>query len=112
MFCTEITDALWKRYLSQHPENLIDEDSSLLTFARAQSIRRKRHDSSGSQEGQNHQRLGRILSHRSTGGSFRLNRTGSTNRSFTDSKTDDVSCSQYDKTSCHALTLVPSSLIS
>lgn len=34
MFCTEITDALWKRYLSQHPENLIDEDSSLLTFAR------------------------------------------------------------------------------
>ncbi|PIO54216.1 hypothetical protein TELCIR_24426, partial [Teladorsagia circumcincta] len=64
MFCTEITDALWKRYLSQHPENLIDEDSSLLTFARAQSIRRKRHDSSGSQEGQNHQRLGRILSHR------------------------------------------------
>ncbi|KAK6015034.1 hypothetical protein OSTOST_19548 [Ostertagia ostertagi] len=87
MFCTEITDALWKRYLSQHPENLIDEDSSLLTFARAQSIRRKRHDSSGSQEGQNHQRLGRILSHRSTGGSFRLNRTGSTNRSLTESKT-------------------------
>uniref|UniRef100_A0A0K0D2M7 Innexin n=1 Tax=Angiostrongylus cantonensis TaxID=6313 RepID=A0A0K0D2M7_ANGCA len=34
MFCTEITDALWKRYLSQHPENLIDEDSSLLNFAR------------------------------------------------------------------------------
>uniref|UniRef100_A0A912N1K6 Innexin n=2 Tax=Trichostrongylidae TaxID=6315 RepID=A0A912N1K6_HAECO len=87
MFCTEITDALWKRYLSQHPENLIDEDSSLLTFARAQSIRRKRHDSGSSTEGQNHQRLGRILSHRSTGGSFRLNRTGSTNRSLTESKT-------------------------
>ncbi|XGW04916.1 hypothetical protein V3C99_015806 [Haemonchus contortus] len=87
MFCTEITDALWKRYLSQHPENLIDEDSSLLTFARAQSIRRKRHDSGSSIEGQNHQRLGRILSHRSTGGSFRLNRTGSTNRSLTESKT-------------------------
>ncbi|VDP07117.1 unnamed protein product [Heligmosomoides polygyrus] len=87
MFCTEITDALWKRYLSQHPENLIDEDSSLLTFARAQSIRRKRHDSGGSIEGQNHQRLGRILSHRSTGGSFRLNRTQSTNRSLTESKT-------------------------
>lgn len=34
MFCTEITDALWKRYLSQHPENLIDEDSSLINFAR------------------------------------------------------------------------------
>ncbi|VDL63209.1 unnamed protein product [Nippostrongylus brasiliensis] len=86
MFCTEITDALWKRYLSQHPENLIDEDSSLLTFARAQSIRRKRHDSGGSVEGQNHQRLGRILSHRSTGGSFRLNRTQSTSRSLTEGK--------------------------
>lgn len=82
MFCTEITDALWKRYLSQHPENLIDDDSSLITFARAQSIRRKRNDSSNS-DGQNHQRLGRILSHRSTGGSFRLNRTQSTNRSLT-----------------------------
>lgn len=34
MYCTEITDALWKRYLSQHPENLIDEDSSLIHFAR------------------------------------------------------------------------------
>lgn len=34
MYCTEITDALWKRYLSQHPENLIDEDSSLINFAR------------------------------------------------------------------------------
>uniref|UniRef100_A0A1I7XMD0 Innexin n=1 Tax=Heterorhabditis bacteriophora TaxID=37862 RepID=A0A1I7XMD0_HETBA len=60
MFCTEITDALWKRYLSQHPENLIDEDSSLLTFARAQSIRRKRHDSGGNLDGQNHQRLSKI----------------------------------------------------
>ncbi|ETN80887.1 innexin unc-7 family protein [Necator americanus] len=90
MFCTEITDALWKRYLSQHPENLIDEDSSLITFARAQSIRRKRHDSGSGPEGQNHQRLGRILSHRcirSTGGSFRLNRTGSTNRSLNEGKT-------------------------
>ncbi|KAL6742753.1 hypothetical protein Aduo_015870 [Ancylostoma duodenale] len=104
MFCTEITDALWKRYLSQHPENLIDEDSSLITFARfvkiskrkettsncihcrAQSIRRKRHDSGGGAEGQNHQRLGRILSHRSTGGSFRLNRTQSTNRSLNEGK--------------------------
>ena len=38
MFCTEITDALWKRYLSQHPENLIDEDSSLITFARYQTL--------------------------------------------------------------------------
>lgn len=34
MYCTEVTDALWKRYLSQHPENLIDEDSSLIAFAR------------------------------------------------------------------------------
>lgn len=34
MYCTEITDALWKRYLSQHPENLIDDDSSLIHFAR------------------------------------------------------------------------------
>jgi len=34
MYCTEITDALWKRYLSQHPENLIDEDSVLINFAR------------------------------------------------------------------------------
>ncbi|CAI4223039.1 unnamed protein product [Auanema sp. JU1783] len=76
MFCTEITDALWKRYLSQHPENLIDEDSSLITFARAQSIRRKRHDSTNSESHQ-----------RSTGGSFRLNRTQSTNRSLnTDNK--------------------------
>lgn len=34
MYCTEITDALWKRYLNQHPENLIDDDSSLIHFAR------------------------------------------------------------------------------
>lgn len=34
MYCTEITDALWRRYLSQHPENLIDEDSCLIHFAR------------------------------------------------------------------------------
>ncbi|PAV80098.1 hypothetical protein WR25_11846 isoform A [Diploscapter pachys] len=87
MFCTEITDALWKRYLSQHPENLIDEDSSLITFARAQSIRRKRHDSGNNSDSPTHRQLGRIMSHRSTGGSFRLNRTQSTNRSLnTDSK--------------------------
>ncbi|KJH53707.1 Innexin [Dictyocaulus viviparus] len=87
MFCTEITDALWKRYLSQHPENLIDEDSSLLNFARVQSIRRKRHDSGSGVEGQNHQRLGRVLSQRSnTSGSFRFHRTTSTNRSLTEVK--------------------------
>uniref|UniRef100_A0A915D0N0 Innexin n=1 Tax=Ditylenchus dipsaci TaxID=166011 RepID=A0A915D0N0_9BILA len=40
MYCTEITDSLWNRYLSQHPENLIDEDSSLIHFARTQSMRR------------------------------------------------------------------------
>ncbi|GMT10764.1 hypothetical protein PFISCL1PPCAC_2061, partial [Pristionchus fissidentatus] len=84
MFCTEIVDALWKRYVSQHPENLIDDDSSLINFARAQSIRRKaRHhteDPGNSSGGE--QRLGRILSHRSTGGSFRLNRTQSGNRSL------------------------------
>ncbi|KAI6236861.1 Innexin [Aphelenchoides besseyi] len=83
MYCTEITDALWKRYLSQHPENLIDEDSSLLHFARTQSIRRSRHvvgDNSGSSgslqpnhnSGQ-HQRLSRFLSYRQSG-SFRNNR--------------------------------------
>lgn len=42
MYCTEITDALWRRYLSQHPENLIDEDSSLIHFARTASIRRSK----------------------------------------------------------------------
>ncbi|KAI6186758.1 Innexin [Aphelenchoides besseyi] len=81
MYCTEITDALWKRYLSQHPENLIDEDSSLLHFARSYS--RSRHvvgDKSGSSgslqpnhnSGQ-HQRLSRFLSYRQSG-SFRNNR--------------------------------------
>ena len=39
MYCTEITDALWRRYLSQHPENLIDEDSSLIHFARFVSLK-------------------------------------------------------------------------
>lgn len=62
------------RYVSQHPENLIDDDSSLINFARVQSVRRKaRHEDPGNSTG-GEPRLGRILSHRSTGGSFRLNR--------------------------------------
>ncbi|KAI6220998.1 Innexin [Aphelenchoides fujianensis] len=93
MYCTEITDALWKRYLSQHPENLIDEDSSLLHFARTQSIRRTRNiggdggGSAGSLQpnhnggGGSHQRLSRFLSYRQSG-SFRLNRGQSGSRSL------------------------------
>uniref|UniRef100_A0AC35G7A2 Innexin n=1 Tax=Panagrolaimus sp. PS1159 TaxID=55785 RepID=A0AC35G7A2_9BILA len=90
MYCTEITDALWRRYLSQHPENLIEEDSALINFARTQSVRRTRRTSgegsgggpgpplfggSGSlQPNHNgsHQRLSRFLSHHT--GSFRLHR--------------------------------------
>uniref|UniRef100_A0A7E4UVK9 Innexin n=1 Tax=Panagrellus redivivus TaxID=6233 RepID=A0A7E4UVK9_PANRE len=87
MYCTEITDALWRRYLSQHPENLIDEDSSLIHFARTQSIRRTRRTSNDGGPGPpgfggsgtlqpnhngSHQRLSRFLSH--TTGSFRLHR--------------------------------------
>ncbi|CAD5231881.1 unnamed protein product [Bursaphelenchus xylophilus] len=91
MYCTEITDALWKRYLSQHPENLIDEDSSLIHFARTQSIRRSRHLSGGDGAGSSssltpnhnggHQRLSRFLSQR-TGGSFRFHRGQSGSRSL------------------------------
>ncbi|KAH7730510.1 CRE-INX-4 protein [Aphelenchoides avenae] len=95
MYCTEITDALWKRYLSQHPENLIDEDSSLINFARTQSIRRTRNlGGSGRSTGGGaaasgsvsslapnhngaHQRLSRFLSYRPTGASFRLHRGSS-----------------------------------
>uniref|UniRef100_A0AC35TKM1 Innexin n=1 Tax=Rhabditophanes sp. KR3021 TaxID=114890 RepID=A0AC35TKM1_9BILA len=80
MYCTEITDALWKRYLSQRPENLIDEDSSLINFARTQSIR-KRRESPGSRETSlspnrtnSHQKLSRFLSNRSTG-SIRIHRS-------------------------------------
>uniref|UniRef100_A0A0N5CI52 Innexin n=1 Tax=Strongyloides papillosus TaxID=174720 RepID=A0A0N5CI52_STREA len=79
MYCTEITDALWKRYLSQRPENLIDEDSSLIHFARTQSIR-KRQGSPGSRDPSlsphrttSHQKLSRFLSNRSTG-SIRIHR--------------------------------------
>uniref|UniRef100_A0A1I8B9V4 DUSP domain-containing protein n=1 Tax=Meloidogyne hapla TaxID=6305 RepID=A0A1I8B9V4_MELHA len=83
MYCTEITDALWKRYLSQHPENLIDEDSVLINFARTQSIRRRigcsasstslapnHNGSSGGSAGRRviqrnaHARLSRFLSYR------------------------------------------------
>ncbi|KAF7632364.1 Innexin [Meloidogyne graminicola] len=83
MYCTEITDALWKRYLSQHPENLIDEDSVLINFARNQSIRRRigcsasstslapnQNGSSGGSAGRRviqrnaHARLSRFLSYR------------------------------------------------
>uniref|UniRef100_A0A914ZJK8 Innexin n=1 Tax=Parascaris univalens TaxID=6257 RepID=A0A914ZJK8_PARUN len=46
MYCTEITDALWKRYLSQHPENLIDEDSSLINFARFSGLNRLKENES------------------------------------------------------------------
>ncbi|KHN73612.1 Innexin-10 [Toxocara canis] len=84
MYCTEITDALWKRYLSQHPENLIDEDSSLINFARTQSIRRKRvnaDDGSGSAPQNSSQRLTRFLSSRSQS-SLRLHRGQSANRSL------------------------------
>uniref|UniRef100_A0A915Q149 Uncharacterized protein n=1 Tax=Setaria digitata TaxID=48799 RepID=A0A915Q149_9BILA len=88
MFCTEITDALWKRYLSQHPENLIDEDSSLINFARTQSIRRKRqNDDSDSDRRKNsrqqlfaHHRFSRLFSHR-TQATLRLNRGQGINRS-------------------------------
>ncbi|CEF60894.1 Innexin family-containing protein [Strongyloides ratti] len=80
MYCTEITDALWKRYLSQRPENLIDEDSSLIHFARTQSIR-KRQGSPGSRDPSlsphrttSHQKLSRFLSNRSTG-SIRIHRS-------------------------------------
>uniref|UniRef100_A0A913I1Y3 Innexin n=1 Tax=Strongyloides stercoralis TaxID=6248 RepID=A0A913I1Y3_STRER len=79
MYCTEITDALWKRYLSQRPENLIDEDSSLIHFARTQSIR-KRQGSPNSRDPSlsphrttSHQKLSRFLSNRSTG-SIRIHR--------------------------------------
>ncbi|KAK0410609.1 hypothetical protein QR680_005232 [Steinernema hermaphroditum] len=94
MYCTEVTDALWKRYLSQHPENLIDEDSSLINFARTQSIRRKRNCSGsgsdregaggGSRRGltSNNSRITRFLSSRHSG-SFRLKRGQSGNRSLT-----------------------------
>ncbi|VDN90988.1 unnamed protein product [Brugia pahangi] len=88
MFCTEITDALWKRYLSQHPENLIDEDSSLINFARTQSIRRKRqNDGNGSDKQKRyqhlfaHQRFSKLFSHR-TQASLRLNRGQYINRSL------------------------------
>ncbi|VDK70480.1 unnamed protein product [Litomosoides sigmodontis] len=80
MFCTEITDALWKRYLSQHPENLIDEDSSLISFARTQSIYRKwQNDGNRShkRKGYEHlfayQRFSKLFSQR-TQASHRLNR--------------------------------------
>uniref|UniRef100_A0A914YYA1 Uncharacterized protein n=1 Tax=Panagrolaimus superbus TaxID=310955 RepID=A0A914YYA1_9BILA len=85
MYCTEITDALWRRYLSQHPENLIEEDSALISFARTQSVRRTRRISGESSGGPgplsgslqpnhngSHQRLSRFLSHHT--GSFRLHR--------------------------------------
>uniref|UniRef100_A0AC34F5J9 Innexin n=1 Tax=Panagrolaimus sp. ES5 TaxID=591445 RepID=A0AC34F5J9_9BILA len=85
MYCTEITDALWRRYLSQHPENLIEEDSALINFARTQSVRRTRRTSGESAGGPgplsgslqpnhngSHQRLSRFLSHHT--GSFRLHR--------------------------------------
>ncbi|VDO13820.1 unnamed protein product [Brugia timori] len=78
MFCTEITDALWKRYLSQHPENLIDEDSSLINFARTQSIRRKQQNDGNGGDKQKryqhlfaHQRFSKLFSHR-TQASLRL----------------------------------------
>ncbi|MCP9257059.1 Innexin [Dirofilaria immitis] len=87
MFCTEITDALWKRYLSQHPENLIDEDSSLINFARTQSIRRKRQSDDGNGDKQKrhqqlfaHQRFSKIFSRR-TQTTLRLNRGQDSNRS-------------------------------
>ncbi|KAL3091741.1 hypothetical protein niasHT_024323 [Heterodera trifolii] len=88
MYCTEITDALWKRYLSQHPENLIDEDSVLINFARTQSIRRRigcsasssslapnHNGTSGGSAGRRviqrtaHARLSRFLSYRQSPGS-------------------------------------------
>ncbi|KAI3415594.1 hypothetical protein GPALN_005197 [Globodera pallida] len=88
MYCTEITDALWKRYLSQHPENLIDEDSVLINFARNQSIRRRigcsassaslapnHNGTSGGSAGRRviqrttHARLSRFLSYRQSPGS-------------------------------------------
>ncbi len=47
MFCTEITDALWQRYLLSNPENLIDEESRLISTARTQSIRRKKQQQNG-----------------------------------------------------------------
>uniref|UniRef100_A0A914BXE7 Innexin n=2 Tax=Acrobeloides nanus TaxID=290746 RepID=A0A914BXE7_9BILA len=91
MYCTEVTDALWRRYLSQHPENLIDEDSCLIHFARTQSVRRHRRvsgDSSASLHPNHstggspgHQRLSRFLSYRQSG-SFRIHRGQSTNRSL------------------------------
>uniref|UniRef100_A0A914ZJ75 Innexin n=1 Tax=Parascaris univalens TaxID=6257 RepID=A0A914ZJ75_PARUN len=86
MYCTEITDALWKRYLSQHPENLIDEDSSLINFARTQSIKRKRVNA-GDTTGDNNspqnsgQRSSRFLFSRSQSSS-RLHHGQSGNRSF------------------------------
>ncbi|VDK53738.1 unnamed protein product [Anisakis simplex] len=87
MYCTEITDALWKRYLSQHPENLIDEDSSLINFARTQSIKRKKVNSSGgdsaggSPHTSNTRRLSRFLTTRSQS-SLRLYRGQVANRSL------------------------------
>ncbi|KAI1707410.1 innexin domain-containing protein [Ditylenchus destructor] len=100
MYCTEITDALWKRYLSQHPENLIEEDSALIHFARTQSIRRSGRSGQfrpggGTACGSTHslqpnhnggsgaaqteteapQKLSRFLSYRQSG-SFRLHRRG------------------------------------
>ncbi|KAI1716069.1 innexin domain-containing protein [Ditylenchus destructor] len=101
MYCTEITDALWKRYLSQHPENLIEEDSALIHFARTQSIRRSgrsgqfrpgggtagtgsthslqpNHNGGGGAaqtETDGPQKLSRFLSYRQSG-SFRLHRRG------------------------------------
>uniref|UniRef100_A0A914VED0 Innexin n=2 Tax=Plectus sambesii TaxID=2011161 RepID=A0A914VED0_9BILA len=51
MFCTEITEALWKRYLSHLPENLIDEESRLISFARSQSVRRSRRSQQNSRGG-------------------------------------------------------------
>jgi hypothetical protein len=101
MYCTEITDALWKRYLSQHPENLIDDDSSLIHFARTQSIRRTRNIGGGSagslQPNHNgsHQRLSRFLSYRQSG-SFRFNRGQSGSRSVP-KKSDEASRSPSPK---------------
>ncbi|VBB25359.1 unnamed protein product [Acanthocheilonema viteae] len=88
MFCTETTDALWRRYLSQHPENLIDEDSSLINFARTQSIRRKRQNDGNNGDKQKrhqqlfaHQRFSKLFSQR-TQASLRLNRGQDANRSL------------------------------
>ncbi|MFH4984225.1 hypothetical protein AB6A40_010934 [Gnathostoma spinigerum] len=82
MYCTEITDALWKRYLSQHPENLIDEDSCLINFARTQSIRWNRsNEERTSRRLRGSQRISKFLSNRSHP-SFKLQRSSRTSRSL------------------------------